>query len=81
MSRSIQKEINSVLRSRINLEHFKTEVIKTETANTFGVRCIRKDCPSSKGVYVEMVQTRSADEAADKRYKCLECGARWTVKG
>ena len=81
MSKTLQEKINDTLRQRIDLEHFKTEYIETEIANTFGVHCIRKECPSSKGVYVELKQTRSADEAATKIYKCLECGTKWTVSG
>jgi len=81
MSKTLQEKINEDLRSRINLEHFKTEAIDTMIANTFGVRCIKKDCPSSKGIHVEFRQTRSADESADKNYTCLECGTKWTVRG
>lgn len=81
MSKTLQEKINEDLRARINIDHFKTEEIETETANTFGVRCKNKDCPSSKGVHVELKQTRSADESATKVFKCLECGTVWTVVG
>lgn len=71
----IQRLIDEDLRSKIHIEDFKQDVIKTKIKNTSDRKC--KDC-GSDNIYVMSVQTRSADEATTKKYECLNCGNKWS---
>lgn len=44
--------------------------------NFFAAQCPMKECGATDAYYMEM-QTRSADEASTRMYKCSKCGHRW----
>lgn len=71
----VQSLINAELRKLINIELFKTNIIKTKIKNTSDRKC--REC-GSDNIYVMSVQTRSADEATTKKYECLNCGNKWS---
>lgn len=71
----LQAEINKIIDKIIPCELFKEAAVLSKLVkNTFNIYCPK--CKSDN-IYESTAQTRSADEAETKFFRCLNCGNAW----